>query len=220
MIRTIVDRVMEGAIKRFFASGRADETFADREYFQHYGFTSRPLAGAEGILVRDGNHIIMIASDDRRYRLAVEDGEVALYTDEGDKVHLKRGRQIEVVGGEKVTVTTKEAHVDASVKAVVDTATAEVNASAKATVTSPEVDVVASAKVVLTTPLVEASQDVHVMGKLTVDGAAEVTGAVSSHASVSDPTGTMQTMRGQYNTHVHTAQGAQNPTTGPSTGMN
>jgi phage gp45-like len=32
-----------------------------------------------------------------RYRLTLEDGEVSLYTDEGDYVHLKRGRMIEVV---------------------------------------------------------------------------------------------------------------------------
>lgn len=119
MIRVIVQDVREGAIKQVTANGRIGETFTGREAMEHYGFTSRPLAGAEAILIRDGNHILMIASDDRRYRIALENGEVALYTDEGDKVHLKRGREIEVVGGEKVTVSTKEALVEASVSATV-----------------------------------------------------------------------------------------------------
>jgi len=90
MIRGIIKSVTEGFIKLFSASGRANESFSDREYFQHYGFTSRPREGAEIIIIREGNHIIGIASDDRRYRLAIEDGEVALYTDEGDYIHLKR----------------------------------------------------------------------------------------------------------------------------------
>ena len=39
----------------------------------------------------------MVASEDGRYRLQLKDGEVSLYTDEGDYVHMKRGRMIEVV---------------------------------------------------------------------------------------------------------------------------
>lgn len=37
---------------------------------------------------------------DRRYRLkGLESGEVAIYTDEGDKVHLKRGKVIDIETG-------------------------------------------------------------------------------------------------------------------------
>ena len=111
MIRGIVTSVVEGVIKRFTASGRADETISNREYLQHYGYTSRPLPGAELIILREGNNIIAVASDDRRYRISLENGEVALYTDEGDKIHLKRGRIIEITGGEKVVVSTKVAEI-------------------------------------------------------------------------------------------------------------
>lgn len=111
MIRGILQQVIEGAIKRFSAFGRTDETISDREYFQHYGFTSRPKPGAECIIIKEGNHIIMIASDDRRYRIALDEGEVALYTDEGDKVHLKRDRNIEIVAGAKITITAPEAEI-------------------------------------------------------------------------------------------------------------
>ncbi len=104
MVRSIISSVTEGVVKRFSGSGRSDETFTNREYFQHYGFTSRPLKDAEGILIKDGNNIILIASDDRRYRLQIEDGEVALYTDEGDKIHLKRNKEISISSGGKVVV--------------------------------------------------------------------------------------------------------------------
>jgi phage baseplate assembly protein V len=111
MIRSILSSVVEGAIKRFSGSGRANETITDREYLQHYGFTSVPLPGAEGIIVNEGNHIILIASDDRRYRLALSPGAVALYTDEGDYVLLGRDRNITVLGGTSVTVQTPNLQV-------------------------------------------------------------------------------------------------------------
>ncbi|WP_300656121.1 phage baseplate assembly protein, partial [Pseudomonas sp.] len=61
----------------------------------------KPHVGAEALVLAVGGHrahSVVIACADRRYRLTtLEDGEVALYSDEGDKVHLKRGRVIEVV---------------------------------------------------------------------------------------------------------------------------
>ena len=104
MIRAHVKSVIEDAIKRFCASGRPNEEFSSREYFQHYGFTSRPLADAEMIVIREGNHITAVASDDRRYRIAIENGEVAIYSDEGDHIRLKRGNEIYVRTGNKVFV--------------------------------------------------------------------------------------------------------------------
>jgi phage baseplate assembly protein V len=106
LIRTILTNAVEGVIKRFSGSGRANETITDREIFQHYGFTSMPLAGAEGILLNEGNHVVLIASDDRRYRLAVQGGEVAIYTAEGDYVKLGHDRKITVVGGASVQIQT------------------------------------------------------------------------------------------------------------------
>jgi len=70
------------------------------ELFQHYGFSSAPLAGAEYLVIPVGGksgHAVVVASEDGRYRLKLQDGEVSLYTDEGDYVHMKRGRVIEVV---------------------------------------------------------------------------------------------------------------------------
>ena len=70
------------------------------EHFEPYGFTSNPLAGAEGIAAfigGDRSHGVLLVVADRRYRIqGMEPGEVAIYPDEGAKVHLKRGRIIDI----------------------------------------------------------------------------------------------------------------------------
>ncbi|MCF5056794.1 phage baseplate assembly protein V [Pseudomonas proteolytica] len=70
------------------------------EHFEPYGFTSNPLAGAEGIAAfigGDRSHGVLLVVADRRYRVqGMEPGEVAIYTDEGAKIHLKRGRIIDI----------------------------------------------------------------------------------------------------------------------------
>lgn len=64
------------------------------ERFQNYGHTSAPHPGAEGVALAVGastDHTVVIAVDDRRYRLkGLQAGEVALYDDMGHKVYLTR----------------------------------------------------------------------------------------------------------------------------------
>lgn len=78
----------------------ADENRDDIELFQQYGMASVPLKGAEGVSLFLGgsrDHGVVIATEDSRYRLkGMKGGEVALYTDEGDKIHFKRGNVIEI----------------------------------------------------------------------------------------------------------------------------
>lgn len=86
----------------------ADELKSDAEHFQHYGFTSVPFPGAEGVVLFIGgnrSHPVVLGLDDRRYRKReMEPGEVALYTDEGDYIHLKRGRIVEIKCGAEVSI--------------------------------------------------------------------------------------------------------------------
>lgn len=126
MVRGILDSITEGFIKLFSASGRTDESFDQREYFQHYGFTSHPLKGAEIIIIREGNHILGIASDDRRYRLSIADGEVALYDDLDQKVHLTRSG-IEAESPTKITATAPEIDIVATTKVTMTTPLLEVS---------------------------------------------------------------------------------------------
>lgn len=119
-IRTVIKAVRTGKIQLLDVKGRGEE-FTDKELFQQYGHASRPLPESEGILLFLGgtDNAVVIATEDRRYRIALEEGEAAIYSDEGDKVHLKRNREIEVIGGEKVTVTTKVAEIEATTSAKV-----------------------------------------------------------------------------------------------------
>lgn len=103
----------------------AEELRADVEYAQDYGFSSHPHPGAEAIAVSvagSRDHVVAIKVGDRRYRLrGLAQGEVALYTDEGDRVVLKRGGTIEVVASTKVRLVsplvemTGDLHVDGAV---------------------------------------------------------------------------------------------------------
>ena len=74
------------------------------ERVQPYGLSVVPRAGAEGIALAvggDRSHTIVIAVDDRRYRLTgLAAGEVALYNDVGASVILKAdGSIIATPGG-------------------------------------------------------------------------------------------------------------------------
>lgn len=86
----------------------ADETLDGVERLQNYGFTSNPQPGAEGLAVSVGgfrSQCVVIAVDDRRFRLTgLAPGEVAMYTDQGDKIVIKRGGTIEVTAATKLLV--------------------------------------------------------------------------------------------------------------------
>lgn len=86
----------------------ADQVPDDAEHFQHYGYTSVPYAGAEGIALAIGGstgHTVVINVDDRRYRLkGLQGGEVALYDDLGHKVHLTRNGIVIDGAGQLVTM--------------------------------------------------------------------------------------------------------------------
>jgi phage baseplate assembly protein V len=85
----------------------ADESQDAVERFQNYGFTSVPHAGSEALVVFAGglrSHGVVLAVEDRRYRLAgLEDGEVALFDDLGNVIKLGRER-IDVIGASEVRV--------------------------------------------------------------------------------------------------------------------
>lgn len=64
------------------------------EHFEPYGYTSRPIPGAEhlaGFLDGDRSNGFVLMVADRRYRIVnLAEGEVAVHDDLGQKVHLTR----------------------------------------------------------------------------------------------------------------------------------
>lgn len=194
MIRGIIQSVIEGVIKRFSASGREGESFTSREYIQHYGYTSRPLSGAEAIIINEGNHIIMIASDDRRYRIAIESGEVCLYTDEGDHIRFKRGKEILIKSGNKLTVeTTSEVNITTQA-ATINATTATINATASALVHAPAVTI--QGDTIAMTSLSGGAAAATLTGNFGLIGNITVTGNLSA-------TGTILDGSGNTNHHTH-----------------
>lgn len=89
--------------------GIAGEVRDKCERPQQYGFTGVPLEGAEAFVIFvAGNraHPLVLSVDDRRYRLKnLQPGEVAMYTDQGDYVLIKRGGTAEVKAATKLLVT-------------------------------------------------------------------------------------------------------------------
>jgi len=76
------------------------EQKSDVEHIEPYGFTSRPLDGAESValfLDGDKSHGVVLVAGDRRYRItSLKKGEVAIYTDEGDYIIFNRNNEINV----------------------------------------------------------------------------------------------------------------------------
>lgn len=89
------------AVQLVQAEALAGERLQDHELMQHYGLTSAPPAGTQLIILPLGGrtaHGVVIATEHGTYRFKLAaQGEVALYSDEGDHVYLKRGRVMEIV---------------------------------------------------------------------------------------------------------------------------
>ena len=143
LVRGVVTLVDDSTKMQMLHVGlRAHETRKDIERFQQYGFTSHPLEDAEVIALGLGGnreHTVIIAVDDRRYRLkGLAKGEVALYDDQGQSVVVKRagleitGLDITIqeknAGQGKITLNAKDIEFNAEAL-VSNTQTTELNAS-------------------------------------------------------------------------------------------
>ena len=92
----------------------AGELKDDVEHMEPYGYTSCPQPGAEGVALFPGgdrSHGVVIVIADRRFRLqGLKPGEVALYTDEGDKIHFERGHKLTFKTGTLNVEASEEVH--------------------------------------------------------------------------------------------------------------
>lgn len=84
------------------------ETRDQTAVLQGYGFSSRPHPGADVAYVclgGDRSKMVVIATHDQRYFVALAEGEVALHDDLGRSVKLTRAGIVINGGGAAVTVT-------------------------------------------------------------------------------------------------------------------
>lgn len=79
------------------------------ERMAEYGFTSVPLSGAQGVAVfvgGDRGHGVVIATSDPRSRMkGLQPGEVAIYDDQGQSVHITRAGIVVKGAGKPITLT-------------------------------------------------------------------------------------------------------------------
>lgn len=90
VVESVDDTPMMRTVQAEFLPGDVREGL---EHFEPYGFTSRVKEGAEAIgafFNGDRSHGVVLVTADRRFRLHVEEGEVAVFDDQGQKVVLKR----------------------------------------------------------------------------------------------------------------------------------
>jgi len=92
----------------------------DVERAQNYGFTSHPLGGCDAVIVCGGGsreQSIAVVVDDRRYRIQLQAGEVAMYDDLGNCVKLLRDMvKIEAVQHLEATAPTTKIVSDVTIE--------------------------------------------------------------------------------------------------------
>lgn len=100
------------------------EVRADVERFQEYGFTSRPQDGAEAIAVSVGgnrDHAIVIAVEDRRYRIkGLQKGQTAIYDSAGTVLLLGADGTVELLAAKKVTIKCPLVRIEGSLEVTGD----------------------------------------------------------------------------------------------------
>lgn len=93
----------------------------DVERIQDYGLTSSPPINSETVNFSIGgnrDHTLILKVGDRKYRLkGLQEGEVALYSMYGDKIHLKKDNKIEIqtkdleINLEKIKISNQQAEI-------------------------------------------------------------------------------------------------------------
>lgn len=182
----------------------ADETRDKVERFQDYGFSAHPPKGSEAVVAFVGGnraHGLVLKVDNREYRLKnMAEGEVALYSDEGDYIWFKRNNELHI--------HTAKLRVVASTDVEIDTPLATFTGNVKV---EGDLEVDGDADVHQN---VTVDQNLIVTllsnlnGAVTVGGAGmSSTGDIATSGEVSDGNGSMSEIRSIYNTHTHPQSG-------------
>jgi phage baseplate assembly protein V len=117
---TPLQQVQVSLLAMPMADGSVGSEVADGgQVVRQYGFTAHPHPGAEGVYASVAGvrtHGLVVAVEDRRYRLrGLAAGEVALYDDLGQQVHLTRTGIVVKGAGLPITVTdTPKVRVEAA----------------------------------------------------------------------------------------------------------
>lgn len=112
-----VSLTYKGKPQKLQMPGKSGTTRDHVPHLLPYGFTANPHQGAESLTVNlagDAAQGLCIVVSDRRYHLQVEQGEVAIYDDLKQKVHLTRDG-IVIHSSKKLTIDTPTTHITGDV---------------------------------------------------------------------------------------------------------
>jgi phage baseplate assembly protein V len=119
---------------------KGGQVFEDARRYETYGISIRPLRGAGVLWSLVGfvtRHVAVLSYPDPRYRKkGLQEGEVSLYTDEGDYIILSRGRIVKVVAGAELDVTAPVVKITASTSITLDSPNVKVTGNLKVDGTS------------------------------------------------------------------------------------
>lgn len=134
---SLVEADDRDTLQRLRATGLAGEEFRGVARLQHFGLSSTPPAGAEGVLLAQGGrsdraHILGLEHPDYRPR-GVEAGGTVIYDANGQAVSLVKNN-LRIVGSGTVTISAPTIVLDGNVH--LGGADADLPASMKGTVDS------------------------------------------------------------------------------------
>lgn len=107
--RGVIKVVSEKGLQRLQMTATAEETLDDLQVLGHYGLATSPPVGSEGVIIFPGGDRsagLVIATENRSVRMKVANGEVSIYDNQGQFVHIKQGGVIEVKANTKVLANT------------------------------------------------------------------------------------------------------------------
>jgi len=92
---------VEGAVAKVQVRARGVDD--EHQHWQPYGFGSAPKSGAQALRLAPGaqrDDLLVVMVDDRRYRIALAEGEAAIFDDQAQAVAIRRARiEIGTIGG-------------------------------------------------------------------------------------------------------------------------
>lgn len=103
-----------GSVRLLQAKVPGGSALSDLEHLEPFGFTSHPKPDAEALVLSfdgNGSHSVALMVSDRRYRLTIAEGEVALYNANGDNLHFKADGTAVVKAATKVQIDSPSTEI-------------------------------------------------------------------------------------------------------------
>ncbi|CCU70944.1 phage baseplate assembly protein V [Thalassolituus oleivorans] len=118
--RSVLTRVKyESKVRLLQVKVPGGQELADIEHLEPFGFTSHAPAGAECLVLAfggNGSHSVGLQVGDRRYRMLIEEGDVAIYNQNADYLHLKNDGTATLKSSTKVIVESPAVEMTGTLK--------------------------------------------------------------------------------------------------------